>query len=416
MATPRVEKLLTGIDVGSSKIAVVIAGVTADGAIHSLGTGVRESLGIRRGYVVDVAAVDRSVREALEMAERVAGLEVQQAWVGFGGGSIASSIAYHEERFTRGQIESDDVDELHERAAARLIGDQRAVLHAEPMLYTLDGGDGVRDPVGLFADRFGVSVHLVEADRGPVSNLVTSVRAAHVDVREVVATMVAAGRSTLTAEQRDLGTVLVDIGASLTQVGLFVGGMLVGLATIPSGGGDITDDIASAFGARRSQAELLKCKFGSAISSPRDHQDQLPIDRDAEDEGRDSPKISRAQLNAVIRARLDHFVPQIGTLLKAMGDGGPTGRQLVLTGGGAEIKGIADYVQGVLGGSVRTIRPTGIIGQPSSHGGPEFSTAIGLVLHAASPPTDLRPRAGVGTTDDGAPWWARMAAMWQRGK
>ncbi len=416
MPAPRIEKLLTGIDVGSSKIAVVIAGMTADGAIHALGTAVRESLGVRRGYVVDIAAVDRSLREALEMAERVAGLEVQQAWVGFGGGAISSAIAYHEERFTRGQIEPDDVDELHERAAARLIGDQRAVLHAEPMLYALDGGEGVRDPVGLHADRFGVSVHLVEADRGPVSNLVSAVRAAHVDVREVVATMVAAGHSTLTAEQRDLGTVLVDIGASLTHVGLFVGGMLVGLSTIPCGGGDITDDIASAFGARRSQAEILKCKSGSAMSSPRDHQDQLPLDRDAENEGHDSPKISRAQLNAVIRARLDHFVPQIGGLLQAMGDTGPTGRQLVLTGGGADLKGIADYVQGVLGGSVRVARPSGIIGQPSSHGGPEFSTAMGLVLHASAPPLDLRPRAGApgGSADE--PWWGRLAAMWRRGK
>jgi cell division protein FtsA len=416
MSGPRIEKLLTGIDVGSSKIAVVIAGVTADGSVHALGSGVRESMGVKRGYVVDIAAVDRSVREALEMAERVAGLEVQQAWVGFGGGSISSSIGYHEERFTRGQIEPDDVDELLERARTRLLHDERAVLHAEPMLFTLDSGEGVRDPVGLYADRFGVSVHLVEADRGPVSNLVTAVRAAHVDVREVVATMVAAGRSTLTAEQRDLGTALVDIGASLTHVGLFVGGMLIGLATIPTGGGDITDDIASAFGARRSQAERLKCRYGSAMSSPRDHQDQLSLDPGNEDGDGEKAKISRAQLNAVIRARLDHFIPQIGTLLKAMGDGGPANRQLVLTGGGADLKNIADYVQGVLGGTARVARPAGIIGLPAAHGGPEFSVAVGLVLHAANPPSDLRPRAGTGTIEPDQAWWKRLLGMWRRGK
>ena len=416
MAGPRVEKLLTGIDVGSSKIAVVIAGVTADGAIHALGTGVRESLGVKRGYVVDIAAVDRSVREALEMAERVAGLEVQQAWVGFGGGSISSSIQHHSEQFTRGQIEPDDVDELLERARVRLLRDERAVLHAQPALYTLDGNEGVRDPVGLFADRFGVAVHLVEADRGPVSNLVTAVRAAHVDVREVVATMVAAGRSTLTAEQRDLGTALVDIGASLTHVGLFAGGMLIGLGTIPAGGGDITDDIAATFGARRSQAERLKCKYGSAMSSPRDHHDMLPLDPSADEEGASAARVNRAQLNAVIRARLDHFVPQIGTLLKAMGDGGPANRQVVLTGGGSELKNMADYVQGVLGGSARIARPGGIIGLPSAHDGPVFSTAVGLILHAADPPADLRPRAGSGAIDADQPWWARLFGMWKRGK
>lgn len=416
MAGPRVERLLTGIDVGSSKIAVVIAGQTADGTIHALGTGVRESLGVKRGYVVDIAAVDRSVREALEMAERVAGLEVQQAWIGFGGGSITSSIQHHSEQFSRGQIEPDDVDELLERARDRLLRDERAVLHAQPALYTLDGGEGVRNPVGLHADRFGVAVHLVEADRGPVSNLVTAVRAAHVDVREVVATMVASGRAMLTDEQRDLGTALVDIGASLTHVGLFAGGMLIGLGTIAAGGGDITDDIAASFGARRSQAERLKCKYGSAISSPRDHQDQLPVDPSAEDDGAAGLRINRAQLNAVIRARLDHFVPQIGAMLKAMGDGGPANRQVVLTGGGSELKNMADYVQGALGGHARTAMPMGIVGLPTAHAGPVFSTAIGLVLHAADPPADLRPRGGSTPVADGANWLSRLIGLWKRGK
>lgn len=420
MPPPRVERLLTAIDVGSSKVAVLIAGQTADGTLHALGTGVRESLGVKRGYVTDVAAVDRSIREALEMAEAMAGIEVQQACVGFGGGSLTSSIVTHEDPFSRGQIEPDDVDELHERARVHVLRDDRAVLHAQPTYYILDGNQGVRNPVGLFAERFGVAVHLVEADRGPVSNLVTAVRAAHVDIREVVATMMAAGLSSLTEEQRDIGTALVDIGASLTNIGLFAGGMLVGVATLAAGGGDITDDIASEFGTRRSDAERLKCRYGSAISSPRDHQDQLdigPPDANEDGGGSERPKRTRAQLNAVIRARLDHFVPQIGKLLKDMGDGGPSSRQVVLTGGGAELKNMADYVQGVLGGTARLARPRGVTGLPAAHDSPAFSTAIGLVLYAAKPPEDLRPKAGgKGPVDPDDPWWKRLIAMFGRPK
>jgi cell division protein FtsA len=413
MSAPRIERLLTGIDIGSSKIAVLIAGQATDGTLHVLGTGVRESLGVKRGYVTDIPQVDRSVREALEQAERMAGIEVQQAWVGFGGGMLTSRIASHEDPFTRGQIEADDVDELHTRARARLLDDARAVLHAQPVYYTLDGNDGIRDPAGLFADRFGVSVHLIEADRGPVSNLVTAVRAAHVDIREVVATMMAAGLASLTAEQRDIGTALVDVGASLTHVGLFAGGMLVGLATIPSGGADITDDIASQFGTSRAQAERLKCFYGSAISSPRDHQDQIALG-DAGD-GVDRGKCTRAQLNAVIRARLDHFVPQIGAVLSQMGDGGPAHRQVVLTGGTSELKGMADYVQTVLGGTTRIGRPTGLTGMTQAHDNLSFATAIGLVLYAADPPDDLRLRSGSGpAVGPGDPWWRRIAALWQR--
>lgn len=416
MAPPRVERLVTAIDVGSSKVAVLIAGQTADGTLHALGTGVRESLGVKRGCVVDVAAVDRSVREALEQAERMAGVEVQHAWVGFGAASLTSRIVTHEDPFNRGQIEPDDVDELLTRARGHVLRDDRAILHAQPTLYTLDGNPGIKDPVGLFADRFGVSIHLVEADRGPVSNLVTAVRAAHVDIREVVATMMAAGLSSLTEEQRDLGTALVDIGASLTNIGLFAGGMLFGVATLSAGGNDITDDIASEFGTKRSQAERLKCFYGSAISSPRDHQDRLDIVADGQEEG-ERPKITKAQLNAVIRKRLDHFVPQIGSLLAAMGDGGPAGRQVVLCGGGAELKGMADYVQNVLGGSAKLARPLGVVSLPASHAGPAFSTVVGLALYAADPPADLRPKGGERAPDDGnQPWWAKMMTMWRRGK
>ena len=414
MAPPRVERLLTAIDVGSSKIAVLIAGQTADGVLHTLGTGVRESLGVKRGCVVDIPAVDRSVREALEQAERMAGVEVQHAWVGFGGGSLTSRIVPHEDPFSRGQIEAEDVDELLGRARAYVLRDDRAILHAQPTLYTLDGNPGIRDPVGLFADRFGVDIHLVEADRGPVSNLVTAVRSAHVDIREIVATMMAAGLSSLTEEQRDLGTALVDIGASLTNIGLFAGGMLAGVATLTAGGNDITDDIASEFGTRRRLAERLKCFSGSAVSSPRDHQDRLDI-TDEDDPG-DRPKITRAQLNAIIRKRLDHFVPQIGTQLAALGDGGPLGRQVVLTGGGAELKGMADYVQSVLGGSARVARPIGVKSLPDAHSGPAFATVVGLVCYAANPPTDLRALSGDTIETAGTqPWWVRLLAMWRRG-
>lgn len=415
MAAPRVERLLTAIDVGSSKIAVLIAGETADGELHALGTAVRESKGVKRGYVVDIAAVDRSVRDALEMAERVAGLEVQQAWISFGAGGLSSRLFQHDVLFGGTPIEADDVEELKAGARRLLLSNDRAVLHAQPAYYVLDGGTGVIDPVGLVAQRFGIAVQLVEADAGPVSNLVSAVHAAHVDVREVVASVIAGGIACLSEEQREMGAALVDIGASLTTVGLFAGGILVGVVTLPSGGGDITDDIAAQFGARRSEAERLKCFFGSALSSPRDHQDQLDVG--AGEDGSERPKVTRAQLNAVIRARLDQFVPQIGEAMARLGASGQTGRQIVLAGGGAELKGMADFVQGVLGGNVRLAKPGGIIGLPPAHDRLSFSTAIGLVRHAAANPDDLRPGGNdPGGDESGGAWWQRLLRLWRRPK
>ena len=167
--------------------------------------------------------------------------------------------------------------------------------------------------------------------------------------------------------------------------------MLVGLAAIPYGGADITDDIASAFGTRRSQAERMKCFFGSATSSPRDNHDMIDVAPMAgAEEGAEPQRITRAQLISVIRQRLDLLSGDIAAALKQLGFAGPVGRQVVLTGGGAELKGIADYIQGVLGRAVRIGRPRTLAGLPEAHGGPGFATLVGLALYAASNPTDLR--------------------------
>jgi cell division protein FtsA len=229
-----------------------------------------------------------------------------------------------------------------------------------------------------------------------------------------VATSMASGMAALTPEQRDLGVAVVDIGAALTNIALFAGGMLVGLATIPVGGDAITDDITSEFGTLRSHAERMKCFHGSAISSPRDHQDQ--IDLPPIPGAPSGAKITRAQLNAVIRKRLDHMVPQIGATLKSMGYADPVARQVVLVGGTAELKGMADYVQSVLGGSARVGRPLNIASLPEAHSGSAFAVAAGLVRFAAEGVSDLRHLAAVGAEEpEGRFWWARLKSIWRRG-
>jgi len=184
---------------------------------------------------------------------------------------------------------------------------------------------------------------------------------------------------------------LVEMGAEVTNVSLFAGGMLVGLTTLPYGAADITDDIASSFGLRRAQAERIKCFYGSATTSPRDNHDVINLDLDKVADGAEQEsRITRAQLIAVIRQRLDHLIGEIGRSLKDLGFTGPVGRQVVLTGGGAELKGIADYAQSALGRTVRVGRPTGLSALPEAHSGPAFAGLAGLALYASQEPVDLR--------------------------
>jgi cell division protein FtsA len=384
MPQARNEGLITAIDIGSSKISALIARADDQGELEVLGTGQRESRGVRRGYIADMEATEGAIREAVEQAETIARTNIDHVWVSFSAGGLVSDVAQVEVDLGGVQIEQPDIDELLNQGRRSLNPEGRMVLHAQPTLYTLD----------LHADKLGVEIHVIAAEPSPVRNLALCVRSAHLGVRSIVASPIATGASCLTDEDREMGIALVEMGAGVTNVSLFAGGLLVGLASLPMGCADITDDIASAFNIRRAQAERLKCVHGSAQNSPRDNHEMLDIGSPEEvADGSEPPRISRAQLIQVIRQRLDHWMDAVAKALTDLGYVGPVGRQVVLTGGGAELRGIADYAQGVLGRSVRVGRPRTLSGLPDAHSGPGFATLVGLAQVAATNPAELRPFA-----------------------
>lgn len=391
MAKAAPEGLITALDIGSSKVSAMIAQKADGGELVVLGTGQRESRGVKRGYIADMAATEAAVREAVEQAERIAGMNIENVWVSFSAGSLVSDVASVEVELGGHRIEQADIDELLQAGRESIDPQGRMVLHAQPTLYTLDGLTGIKKPLGLHADRLGVHIHVVAADGSPVRNLDLCVRSAHLEVKSIIASPVATGLSCLSDEERELGVALVEMGAGITNVSLFAGGMLVGLTSIPFGAADITDDIASAFGTRRQQAERMKCFYGSANASPRDNHDMIDVAPiSAEEDASEGARITRAQLIAVIRQRLDHLMGEVQKALTDLGFDGPVGRQVVLTGGGAELKGIADYAQVALGRAVRIGRPRRLTALPEAHSGPAFATLAGLAHFAASDPVDLR--------------------------
>lgn len=393
----RVERIFTALDIGSSKITAMIAGRMDNGEMTVLGTGQRESKGVKRGYIADTEVTELDVRDAVEQAERIAGTNIDDVWVGFSAGGLTSMLTSVETELGGHRVEQSDIDMLLAAGRDSIDPKGKMVLHAQPALYTLDGLNGVKKPKGLHADRLGVDIHVILADASPVRNIDMSVRGAHLNVRSIVASPIAAGCACLTKEERELGVALVEMGAEVTNVSLFAGGMLVGLTTLPYGAADITDDIASAFGMRRAQAERLKCFYGSATTSPRDNHDFIDLaPQKIAGSGDETGRITRAQLIAVIRQRLDHLVAEIGRSLKELGFTGTVGRQVVLTGGGAELKGIADYAQSALGRTVKIGRPMGLNALPEAHSGPAFAGLAGLALYAAQDPMDLRAMVGSG--------------------
>lgn len=391
MAKQAPEGLITALDIGSSKVSAMIAQKGDGGELIVLGTGQRESRGVKRGYIADAVATEAAVREAVEQAERIAGINIENVWVSFSAGGLVSDVASIEFELGGHRVEQSDIDALLQAGRDSIDPAGRMVLHAQPALYTLDGLTGVKRPLGLHADRLGVHIHVVAADGSPVRNLGLCVANAHLEVKAIIAAPVATGMACLSDEERELGVALVEMGAGITNVSLFAGGMLVGLMSIPFGAQDITDDIASTFGTSRGQAERMKCFYGSANASPRDNHDMIDVAPiSTEDDVREGSRITRAQLIGVIRQRLDHLIGEVQKALVELKFEGPVGRQVVLTGGGAELKGIADYAQQALGRSVRIGRPRGLTALPEAHSGPAFATLAGLAFYAASDPVDLR--------------------------
>ncbi|MEM7666875.1 MAG: cell division protein FtsA [Pseudomonadota bacterium] len=397
----RLSKVFGAVNIGSFRISAMIMGETETGELLVLGSGHRASQGIKRGYVTDMRAATYAIRDAVERAEKNAGTSIQSVWVACSGAGLKSRVSKVEIEIGGRRIEEEDIEHLLIAARDTIQPDGRTVLHAQPACYTLDGAHGVANPRGLHAERLGVDVHVMLADGAPVRNLMEAVQSAHLEVEAVVAAPLAAGYSCLSEEERELGVAMVEIGSDVTNVSVFAGGMLLGLHAVPMGSGDVTDAIASAFGIRRYQAERLKCVSGSAIASPSDHREMIPVNGpndDWEDNSGapvargadDKNRIARAELVSVVTQNLAQLTGEVGRALKGMGFSGARAGQVVLTGGGAELAGLAEFTQSALGMPVRIGRAPSLKGLPEAHATPGFSTLAGLCLYAAEDPVDIR--------------------------
>ncbi len=272
-----------------------------------MGSGQRESRGVKRGYVTDMDASEVAVREAVESAERMSGVTIDDVWASFGAGGLVSDVANVEVELGGHQVEQSDIEELLRHGRAAIDQGGRTVLHAHPALFTIDGVEGVHNPIGLHADKLGVDIHVVAADPAPLKNLDYVIRSAHLGVRAIVASPVAAALACLTEEERELGVALIEMGAEVTNVSLHAGGMLVGLRSIPMGAKDVSDDIACAFAVQRRDAERLKCFYGSAMTSPRDNHEMIEANLIGAEEGAEPTRITRAQLMTVVRQRVEQL-------------------------------------------------------------------------------------------------------------
>ena len=228
---PAQRNLVAALDVGSSKVCALIAEPGEDGRLKILGTGQRESRGVKRGFIADMEKSEIAIRESVEQAERIAGTQVDQVFVGFSAGGLVSDDRQRRGRRSAGGGSPAPTSTSCSRRAARSIDPEgRMILHALPAYYTIDGVDGVKQPRGLHAEKLGVDIHVIAADPAPCEEPRPCASDPPISgVEAIVASPVAAGKACLSEEERELGVALVELGGGVTNVSVFAGGMLVGL-------------------------------------------------------------------------------------------------------------------------------------------------------------------------------------------
>src|SRR3954468_23946865 len=379
------DRLVAGLDIGSAKTTAIIAEVVGDAktpTIRVLGVGQARTTGMRRGVVSDIEETTRSIRKALQDAERMAGAQIADVYAGIAGEHVQAMISKGIVAVSGDEINKHDVDRANEVARAQAIPQDRELLHAIPQEYTVDKNTGIRDPIGMIGTRLETEMYLVTIGTSPALNLRKSVERAGYAVRELVLEPLASALAVLTEDEKELGVGLVEMGAGTTDLALFHEGKIRHLGTIAFGGNNVTNDIVHGLGVTGADAERLKERYGCAYEPLVDPNDVIKLPSTVAQGDREIP---RELLAHIIHQRMDEIFDLVQREIATAGYAGKLSAGVVLTGGAAAMQGSAELASDVFGTGVRVGVPSeNIGGLVDSVEAPRFATVTGLAQYGAN--------------------------------
>ncbi|WP_421857843.1 cell division protein FtsA [Oricola sp.] len=388
----RKSPILTVLDIGSTKTVCIIArmvpnegGQYLHGRTHDpevIGIGHTRSHGVKSGLVNNLDAAEKSIRHAVDAAERMAGLTVESLIVNVSAGRLSSHIsAASIDLDPNRAISKGDIQKVLKAGVARASNVERTVLHMLPVDHVLDGERGIVDPRGMIGHELSLNMHVLTADAVLLRNIELCVNRAHLSVDAMVATPYASGLSALVDDELELGCACVDMGGGTTSIAIFNDRAFIHADSIPVGGHHVTMDIARGFSCRLESAERLKVMQGSALASPVDERDVIQIPSIGQDDEGEATQVPRSLLNRIIAARVEETLEMLCDRINKSGHSGVVGKRVVLTGGAAQLTGMPEAARRILGRNVRIGRPLGVSGLPASAKGPAFSAAGGLMIY-----------------------------------
>jgi cell division protein FtsA len=389
--SPKRSALVAALDVGTSKIACLIARLTPhppqevlrrrSHAIEVIGFSHTGARGMKAGTVVDLVEAEEAVRHAVDIVERSARRRVESVVVSLSAGRIGSELLAASVDTSGSAVTDTDIERVLAAGSQRSARQGRVVLHSLPIGFALDDARGIRDPRGMLARRFGVDMHVVSADEAAARNLMLTVERSHLAIEAMPASPYAAALAVLADDEADHGSAVIDMGAGTTTTAVYSSGRFIHADGFALGGFHITMDLARGLSTSVYDAERIKTLYGSVLAGGLDERDMISVPTVGVDE-RDPPQfVSRATLTRIIRPRVEEILEMVRDRLAASPFAAEPRSRVVLTGGASQLTGLPELATRILGRPVRIGRPLGIAGLPEDAKSAAFAVAAGLLVY-----------------------------------
>jgi cell division protein FtsA len=372
-------EIVVGLDIGTTKVCAVVGEVSEDG-ITILGVGSVPCRGLRKGIVANIDWTVRSIKDAIESAQTMAGVEIRTVYAGVAGSHIRSQASDGVAAIAGGEVTRQDVERVLEGARAIPVDADRQILHVLPREYMVDSQDGIRDPIGMSGVRLGTKVNLVTAATSCVQNVIRCAERCGLTVADVVLQPLASAEAVLSDDEKEIGAAVVDIGGGTTDILLYVDGGIAHTSVIPVGGNNITSDIAAGLRTPMAEADRLKRLAGCALGRMVADDEEIEVPGVG---GHAPRRTARRVLSDIIEPRVEEIFAVIRKRIEDTGMLEQLSAGVVLTGGAVLLQGMTEFAEEILGMPVRVGMPIGVKGITQLVHGPEFSTGVGLVKYGA---------------------------------
>jgi len=378
MAKKSDRKLIVGLDIGTSKVAALVAELTSGNELEIVGIGSAPSRGLKKGVVTNLESTVQSIQRAIEEAELMAGCQIESVYAGIAGSHIRSLNSHGIVAIKDKEVTQYDIDRVIDSARAVAIPADQKILHILPQEFVIDQQEGIKEPIGMAGIRLEAKVHMVTGSASAAQNIVKCIRRCELEVEDIVLEQLASCIAVLTEDEKELGVCLIDIGGGTTDIAVYADGAIRHTAVIPIAGDQVTNDIAVALRTPTQNAEEIKRRHACALTQLVKPDEFIDVPSIGD---RPARQISKQNLAEIIEPRYEELMLLVQAELRRSGTEDLIAAGIVLTGGSAKVMGLTELAEEIFHMPVRVGMPLHVLGLKDVIQNPIYSTAVGLLLY-----------------------------------